>query len=92
MRFDAMNTKTHLQLADEICATADEPDCVMHGPVLREHKTKDLMIEKSRQVASTAATILTISFYRYSAARWSRTKIASSCPIACVKISFVGTI
>uniref|UniRef100_A0AAV1U4K5 RNA-directed DNA polymerase n=1 Tax=Peronospora matthiolae TaxID=2874970 RepID=A0AAV1U4K5_9STRA len=46
MRFDAMNTKTHLQLADEICATADEPDCVMHGPVLCEHQDKDLMIQK----------------------------------------------
>ena len=48
MIVDAMNTKTHLQLADEICATADEPDYIMHGPVLREHQDKDLMFKKNQ--------------------------------------------
>ena len=46
IRLDAMNTKTHLHLADAIRATADEPDCVMNGPVLHEHQDKDLMIKK----------------------------------------------
>ena len=69
-----MNTKTHLHLVNEICTTADEPEYVIYGHMLREHHDKGLMIQKSRQLALTAATILAIIFYRYSAARWSRTE------------------
>uniref|UniRef100_A0AAV1T408 Integrase zinc-binding domain-containing protein n=3 Tax=Peronospora matthiolae TaxID=2874970 RepID=A0AAV1T408_9STRA len=46
MRFDNLETKSKLQLAEEVCRTTDEPDCVMHGPVLREHQEKDAMIQK----------------------------------------------
>uniref|UniRef100_A0AAV1SZR8 Integrase zinc-binding domain-containing protein n=1 Tax=Peronospora matthiolae TaxID=2874970 RepID=A0AAV1SZR8_9STRA len=46
MRFNNLETKFKLQLAEEVCSTTDEPDCVMHGPVLRELQEKDAMIQK----------------------------------------------
>jgi hypothetical protein len=45
MRFD---TKDGPPLADEICAASDEPECVMHGPVIQKHQQDDEMIEKIR--------------------------------------------
>ena len=35
-----------MQLAEEVCSTTNETDCVMHGPVLRDHHDKDAMIQK----------------------------------------------
>ena len=46
MRFDNLETKSKLQLSEEVCSTTDAPDCVMHGLFLREQQDKDAMIQK----------------------------------------------
>ena len=46
MQFTNLETKSKLQLAEKVCTATDEPDCVMHGPVLRDHQEKDAMIQK----------------------------------------------
>lgn len=43
MRFATDESKS---LYEEICATSDEPECVMHGPVIRQHQDADGMIMK----------------------------------------------
>ena len=30
---------------DELCAVSDEPQCIMHGPVLQKHQDEDSMLQ-----------------------------------------------
>ncbi|CCI10071.1 unnamed protein product [Albugo candida] len=41
-RFQTME-EDDVPLMDEICSIEEEPHCVMHGPVLRQHQDEDPM-------------------------------------------------
>ncbi|KAG2786075.1 hypothetical protein PC116_g20526 [Phytophthora cactorum] len=43
MKFESEQQQT---LDEEIYAETDEPECVMHGPVIRDHQDKDTMVQK----------------------------------------------
>ncbi|KAG1693513.1 hypothetical protein DVH05_023278 [Phytophthora capsici] len=43
MRFESQQQPS---LEEEIYAIEEEPECAMHGPVIREHQIKDEMIQK----------------------------------------------
>ncbi|KAG3099611.1 hypothetical protein PI124_g6423 [Phytophthora idaei] len=40
-------------LDEEIYAETDEPECVMHGPVIRDHQDKDTMVQKIKSACPT---------------------------------------
>ncbi|GMF14413.1 unnamed protein product [Phytophthora fragariaefolia] len=50
MRFD---TKEGLLLHEEIYASSSQPECIMHGPVIREHQENDVMIQKIKSACLT---------------------------------------
>ncbi|KAG3180011.1 hypothetical protein PC128_g15733 [Phytophthora cactorum] len=53
MKFESEQQQT---LDEEIYAETDEPECVMHGPVIRDHQDKDTMVQKIKSACPTGTS------------------------------------